>query len=108
MCILPWRHTLDNFAFDRLFRRCYVHHSLSGVAPLLGTANAITLRLLFTVGTEDISTSGSSLLLVFDLCGCILICLQDRRHPWENSKIPSTLSSSSTPGSAGNPLGTLP
>src|SRR6266849_8535185 len=36
----PDGHTLDNFAFDRLFQRCYVHRSLSGVAPLLGTANA--------------------------------------------------------------------
>ncbi len=63
---------------------------------------------LTLVGTEDLSTSGSSLLLVFDLCGCLLLCLQARRHPWEHSKIPSTLSSSRTPGSAGNPLGTLP
>ena len=30
---------------------------------------------LTMVGTEDISTSGSSLLLVFDFCGCVLIRL---------------------------------
>ena len=36
----PDGHTLDHFTFDRLVQRCSVHRSLSGVAPLLGTANA--------------------------------------------------------------------
>ena len=36
----PYGYTLDNFAFNHIFQRCYVHRSLSGVAPLLEAANA--------------------------------------------------------------------
>ena len=36
----PYGYTLDNFAFNRIFQRCFVHRSLSGVAPLLEAANA--------------------------------------------------------------------
>ena len=36
----PYDPTLDNFAWGCIFRRCSVHRSLSGVAPLLEAANA--------------------------------------------------------------------
>jgi hypothetical protein len=40
MRILPLRPMLDSFASYRIFQRCCVHRSLSGVAPLLEAANA--------------------------------------------------------------------
>ena len=36
----PYDPTLDNFTLDRIFQRCSVHRSLSGVALLLEAANA--------------------------------------------------------------------
>src|SRR5207253_9099684 len=41
----PDGHTLDNFAFDRLFRRCYVYRFLSDVAPFCYQRGRLTQSL---------------------------------------------------------------